>query len=168
MVIVELDQTETRSRSGCSRPLKGCAVIAAVVALGLVGVLIYTFSLPQMRDLRQCQSNMMAVGAALQRYHDVNNEYPPDLAALEGEYLKDSSVLQCPLAETREGEPSFIYHRPGPGAEDSFEMLVCECHGRSPEVPVRRIVLHKDGTLKLETLSLRDAMREGGRDQQKE
>jgi len=153
---VEQRQLSIGNLSGCGWPLKGCAVVTVVVIFALVGLLVYALMLPGWRDLRKCQANMTQINDALGRYYDVNGEYPPDLQTLAKEYLKDESVLRCPLSKPGKSGSSYIYNRPGPHSPGGFPVLVCECHSKRNDLPIRRLILLKNGQLKLEARSLKE------------
>jgi hypothetical protein len=157
---VEMNLPEPRTPRGCSRPLKACAVILALVVVAVILLFWYALRMPAMRALVQCQTNMMAVGQALQRYEDVNGVYPKDLDTLKKDYLKDDSVLRCPLVKPDEEGSCYIYHRPGPGADDKFVILECDLHKTRGEVPIKKLQLLKDGTVNAEGLPLDEAIKE--------
>jgi hypothetical protein len=160
---VEEHQSNAHSLPGCGWPLKGCAVVTAIVVCGLVGLLLYVLMLPGMRELRKCQANMLEIRDALGRYHDVNGEYPPDLQTLAKEYLKDKSVLRCPLSEPGRSGSSYTYNRPGPHSPGSSPVLVCEYHNKRRNLPIRKLMLLKNGRIKVESLSMREIERDRGR-----
>lgn len=136
---------------GCGRLFRGCAVIAVLMVLALIAMLVYGVRMPSVQALAMCQTNMLAVDAALERYNDVNGHYPPDLASLRKDYLKDPAVLRCPLDHSKTNEPSYIYHRPGPGASGDFVVLECLRHRLYPGLPMSRLTVTKDGSPKLIT-----------------
>ena len=153
-------QPETPRRTGCSRPLKACALILALLAIAFIATLIYMIRLPVVRSLVKCQSNMMAISAAIKRYNDVNGAYPPNLMALKKDYLKAPSVLRCPLSELGSDKPSYIYHRPGPNAPDDFAILECKLHKLRPDVPISKLQLLKNGTIRPVTPKFKEVLRE--------
>ena len=153
---MELDNYDTRSASGCSKPLKACAVIAALVVLAIIGMLIYAMRMPTIQVMLRCRDNMTQIGDALERYHSVNNSYPPDLRSIEKEYLKDTSVLHCPADKSSDGELSYIYHRPPSNAKDTFVILECDRHKAGRDLPPSKLKLMINGQFK--SPSFREAM----------
>jgi len=149
--LLEPKRDVTPRPGGCARVFRGCAVIAVLMVLALIALLIYGVRMPSVRALAICQNNMLAVDAALDRYNDVHGEYPPDLNALRKDYLKDLCVLRCPLDHSKNDEPSYIYHRPGPSASGDFIVLECVRHRLYPGLPVSRLQITKDGSPKLIT-----------------
>ncbi len=157
---METEQLTNRGPRGCRRLLIGCGVVTALIIAGFAALLIYTLRMPSARELLRCRDDMIAVGDALRRYEDVNGSYPPDLQALEKDYLKDPSVLRCPLDKSPSSQTSYIYHRPGPNAKGDFVVLECCRHRIRGDVPVSRLLILKDGTFNIETPSLQQQVKE--------
>jgi hypothetical protein len=147
--------SDNPSKSGCRKPLTACAVITALVIAVVVGLLIYLFRMPVIVNMRACQSKMIEINDALRRYYDVNGEYPPDLRTLEKDYIKDKSVLRCPLDKSPGNAPSYVYHRPGRNAPGDFVVLECSLHRLARNEPVIKLVLLKNGRPTVERLQLR-------------
>ncbi len=146
---MELDANVNRN-VGCSRSLKGCAIIVAVAFVAVIALLIYMSRMPVVQDVVTCRMNMTAVGAALNRYHDVHNAYPETLDELKKDYLKNPSVLRCPLDKSPGTEPSYIYHRPKSNSPAKFVVLECCRHRLSKGMPISKMQLRKDGSITLE------------------
>ncbi|MCL5105111.1 MAG: hypothetical protein M1133_13490 [Armatimonadetes bacterium] len=144
-----LDNNDLTPRSGCSKPVKGCAIVAALLCLAFVILLVYVARMPSVHSLIKCRENMAAVGDAIRRYHDVNNSYPPDLEILKKDYLKNPSVLRCPVDKSIGDKPSYTYHVPPAGAKGDFVALECERHLLGPGMPPMKLRLHLDGNLEL-------------------
>ncbi|MCL5103487.1 MAG: hypothetical protein M1133_05155 [Armatimonadetes bacterium] len=142
-----LNENNATPRSGCSRPLKGCAIIAAVLCLAFIGLMIWLFRNPNVRNLVRCTENMVKVGDALRRYHDVNNKYPPDLESLKKDYLKDPGVLQCPVGPLTGDDPNYTYHAPPADAKESFVVLECARHVFGRGSPPIKLRLRLDGSM---------------------
>jgi hypothetical protein len=122
-------------------------VVLVLVALVFVGLLLYAMRMPAVRGMLKCQSNLMEVGGALRRYADLHGSYPRDLSAIEKDYLKDPSVLRCPLDRNSGGVSSYIYHPPGPNAKGDFVVLVCTRHRFSRDTPATQLVYLKKGVV---------------------
>jgi len=146
--------------TGCAPYLKGCLIVVAVLIVAFLGLLIYVLQMKPVRDLAQCKVNMETIGEALRRYNDVNGEYPTDLKPIAKDYLKDDSVLYCPLSTNRRRETSYTYHRPGASAKDDFVVLECARHKLRPDVPASKILLLRSGGVIAESPSFREFMRE--------
>ena len=147
---MELDTNVNGSAPGCSRPLKGCAIIAAIAFVGVIALLIYMSRMPVVQDVVTCRMNMTAIGAALDRYHDVHNSYPRSLDEMKKDYLKNPSVLRCPLDKSSGTETSYIYHRPKAGYPPSFIVLECCRHKLAKDAPISKMKLRKDGKIILD------------------
>lgn len=147
---MEQDHYDTRSTISCSKPLIGCGIAAGIAVALVLGMLLYLLRMPVIRSVMACRSNMTELGRALERYHDVNHEYPADLIALKKEYLKDPKVLECPL-DTDGGEPSYTYHRPGPDAPDDFVVLECSRHRLEAGAEPSTLKLLKNGSVTVES-----------------
>jgi hypothetical protein len=111
--------------------------------------------MPAVVSMRACQDNMLDISDALRRYDDVNNQYPSNLMALRKDYLKNDSVLRCPLDKSPGNEPSYVYHRPGPHSGDDFVVLECSLHRISPNEPIPKIVVLKSGRVTVEKLQIK-------------
>lgn len=143
---MELNSNNTnRNAAGCSKPLKACSVIVVVCMLAVIGLLIYAMQLKPIRIMLKCRNNITEVGAALDRYHTVNGEYPPDLETLKKEYLKDPNVLKCPLDKSSGDKSSYIYNRPSSSSKDTFVILECDRHKASRDLPPSKLKLMVNG-----------------------
>ena len=147
---MEMNVSNERSKSGCSKLLKGCAVTAVLVVVGLILLLIYLMRMPKMQSIMDCRTNIVAVGEAIGRYHDATGNYPSDLRAIEKDYLVDRSVLHCPLDKSNRRESSFTYHRPLANSGDRFIMLECRRHSLGKDMPISRLIFLKNGTVDME------------------
>jgi len=127
-----------------TRPLKACAVLAALAMIGLIVMLVVVAKMPTVRSLAVCRTNMAAIGQAIRRYHDVNDAYPASLSQLRGVYLKDNSVLRCPLDKSEGDSPSYTYRRPSESSPATFQMLECDRHRLRKDVSISRIILQKN------------------------
>lgn len=145
---MELDNN-TDNLPGCSRPMKGCMVTIGIALIGLMALLFYASRMPAVREIVQCRDNMTQIGAAIGRYHDVNGTYPADLLVLKKEYIKDQSILRCPLDKSPGNAPSYSYHKPVPGSRGHFAMLECDRHRMSKEIPPYKMIFRKDGSLEI-------------------
>lgn len=152
----------SKSSSGGSNLLKGCAIVAAMAIVGLIVLLVYLVRMPTVQSIMKCRMNMVAVGDAIGRYHDATGAYPADLHAIEKEYLTDRSVLRCPLDKSKDNKPSYAYHRPGANSGDRFIMLECNRHRFGKEMPVSKLMLLKDGTIEMEKPDLKQTAPEKG------
>lgn len=124
---LEQQNYNTRSNSqGCSKVLKGCAIITVIVCVLFVGLLVWVSRMPGINNVNilvKCQKNMVEVASALRRYHDVNNAYPATLQELSKDYLKDPSVIYCPAEKGGKGDTTYTYHQPKPDSPNSFIAL---------------------------------------------
>lgn len=153
---MEVRRGDLGERPGCSRPAKACAItLVAVVALFL-GLMFYAFRMPVVRGVVRCQTNMREIGDALRRYNDVNRSYPRDLESMSKDYLKDPSVLRCPLDRSPSEAPSYIYHRPDSSSPGSFVVLECRHHDLGRDLPPSTLVYMKNGTVKTRFGDARD------------
>lgn len=116
--------------------------------------------MPGVNTTLKCRSNMEELGAAITRYKDVNNKYPEKLSDLKKEYLKDTSVLRCPLDKNKDNDTSYVYHRPGPGAKGTFVMLECDRHRPRRDMPKIKLKLLKNGTVISQTPSYKEMLKE--------
>ena len=147
--------SDNQSQSGCRKPLIACAVITALVIAAVVVLLIYLSRMPIVVNTWTCRRNMTEINDALRRYYDVNDVYPPDLDTLEKDYLKDKSVLRCPLDKSPGSAPSYVYHRPGPNSHGGFVVLECSLHRLGSDEPVTKLVLLKNGDVNVERVQLK-------------
>ena len=147
---METNRSDSGSTTGCSRPLKGCAIVAGLAILGVIALLVYLMRMPMVQSVMTCRANMVEVGNALKRYAEVNGEYPDSLGALKKEYLKDVSVLRCPLDMRGDTLSSYIYHKPGRGAGAKFVVLECCRHRLGKGLPISKLKLLKDGNIDIE------------------
>lgn len=111
---------DIRNAPGCGGPLKGCLIIAAIVAGLLLAGLIYVSRMPGVGELAACKENMTQVAGAISRYEDVNGRPPPNLEVLAKKYLRDPSVLRCPSDTSPGDKPSYTYF---PNAKGKQVML---------------------------------------------
>ncbi|MCE5314701.1 MAG: hypothetical protein ABFD49_02980 [Armatimonadota bacterium] len=132
---------------GCAWLLRGCAVVVGIAFAGLMALLIYVSRMHTVQDIAKCRDNMIAIGAALDRYNDVNGKYPEQLVDLKRDYLKKPSVLRCPVDKSAGCDTSYIYHRPKPDSQDDFVVLECNRHRLRKDVPLTKLLLHKDGNI---------------------
>lgn len=142
-----LNNDQTTPRSGCSRPLKGCAIGAALLCIAFIAMLIWVARMPGVRNLMTCRENMTKVGEALRRYHAVNNKYPPNLETLSKDYLKDPGVLTCPADTSSGDKPGYTYHVPPANAGGDFVVLECERHILGPSTPPIKMRLLLNGSV---------------------
>lgn len=136
-------------------------VVLVLVALVFAGLLLYAMRMPAVRGMLGCQSNLMEVGGALRRYSDLHGSYPRDLSAIEKDYLKDPSVLRCPLDRDPSGVSSYIYHRPGANAKGDFVVLVCTRHRFSRDTPRTQLVYLKKGAVHVRIVESEDGGSKG-------
>jgi hypothetical protein len=127
-----------------TRPLKACAVLAALAMIGLITMLVVLARMPAVRSLAVCREHMAALGGALGRYNDVNDTYPENLNQLRGVFLKDDKVLRCPLDKSQGDAPSYTYRRPNSSSPDTFPMLECDRHRLRRDIPVSKLILQKN------------------------
>jgi hypothetical protein len=118
--------------------------------VGVLILLIYLGRLPFVQDIVKCRTNMADVGAALQRFCDVNGRYPAQLVDLERDYLKDPTVLRCPLDKSSDSNTSYTYHRPKASSPADFVVLECTRHRLAKDMPRTKLLLHKDGNVTVE------------------
>lgn len=142
---MEIERQRNAAGCGCSTPLKACLVVGALVFVLLIGGLIWTLRLPAVRSLIRCRSNMTQIGEAIRRYHDVTGSYPPELAVLRRDYLKDPSVLRCPLDRSPGDAPSYLYHRLRPDSPERAVVLECDRHRLKPGKQRVKLLLLKNG-----------------------
>ncbi len=135
-----------RDPSGCSGPLKGCLIVVAIVIIVLIVLLIQLYRTPTVQDINECRSNMVEIGAALDRYEDVNGHYPERLSDLKEEYLKDTDVLKCPRDKSKSTEVSYTYFMPDKDSPDDFIVLTCDRHRIMKNEPKKVLVLYLDGS----------------------
>lgn len=142
---------------GCSLLLKSCLVITALVIGLFMAGMIYMIRMTSVRSIATCKENMLEVGAAVQRYKDVNGRRPMDLNTLRKDYLGNASVLRCPLDKTTGDAPSYAYNRRSTGAH---VMLECDRHRLRKDMPVSKLVVRGDGTFDMVSPTLSEAFRE--------
>lgn len=137
--------TKESSGSGCWKfGLIGCGVIAAIVVLGMVGMVYYVSKNTAVKQMVLCSKNMQEIHAALVRYEIRNKTYPSDLRELVPDFLPNKSVLHCP-ADSSTIEVSYTYMKPAPGAPDTTIVLSCDRHKfKDIVVPLR---MQKDGRM---------------------
>lgn len=136
------------NRSVGKRVFKGCAISAAIVALVIIGILIYSLQMPEIKVIRLCMANMVEIKGALQRYNAVNGDYPDNLGQLKPKFLQDPSILNRPPLKRNHSEYSYIYRKPGPDAKGSFVILECDPYKMNPNVPPIRLLMPKDGNIR--------------------
>ncbi|MGC8785696.1 MAG: hypothetical protein ACP5RN_15095 [Armatimonadota bacterium] len=115
--------------------LLSCLGAIALVVVGLAILFIYAVRRPEFKQamstgvqIAQCQQNMQAIHAAIERYRQRNKgEYPKSLNDLVPRYLPDAGKLKCPADVS--GEP--VSYRYFPLKKDSPEtspLLQCDHH----------------------------------------
>ncbi len=77
------------------------------------------------KNIGICTKNLMAIGKAVQAYHNENGDFPEGLSALYPKYLPDASLLLCPTDELG-GKPIF-------SGNAALEMLVSYGYSFYPE-----------------------------------
>lgn len=142
---------------GCSTPLKGCLIVVGLIMSLLLAAMIYLAKSPSMQAIFACKSNMAEISAAISRYEDVNGHRPPNLRALATNYLKDASVLRCPLDKSSGDKPSYTYN---PSATGSQIMLECDRHRWAGELSVRKLQTQGDGTFTMTSPSFRETLKQ--------
>lgn len=148
---MEIDQNQIpQDTRGCGNLFKACAIITILLIAVVIGLSIYAIRLPIVRDLMQCRENMETVGAAIDRYHGVTGSYPDELEQLKDEYLKDPSVLSCPVGEGGE-ECYFTYNKPKETSPEDFVVLECDAHVLGEKGQVRLMYL-KGGDIEVEAI----------------
>jgi len=111
---------------------------------GLIIMLVLLARMPAVRSLTICRAHMAAIGGALGRYNDANDEYPETLNQLKGVFLKDNAVLRCPLDKSKGDAPSYIYRRPRNSSPGTFPMLECDRHRLRKDISLSKIILQKN------------------------
>ncbi len=146
-ITLELENNNIKSMPGCSAPVRGCVIVLAAALVMLIGSLVWMLRMPTVKTMWKCRDNIIAIGAALERYNTVNGKYPAKLSDLKKEYLTDPSVLRCPLDKSEKDATSYTYNRPGPGSPDDFIVLECHRHKISEDLPQTSLRLLKSGRL---------------------
>lgn len=102
---------------------------------------------PEISDLATCKLHMSEIYGAIERYRAVHDDnYPPSLDALKDDYMKDPSVLKCPLDKTGSKTTSYEY-TPPKGEPDPDQVIVsCRRHRANPKLPVLEVFLKADGS----------------------
>ena len=141
----EAEIIEEKFRSGKSKKNKSCCVCCLVVLLvlflGIVGSVFYLIkSLPGLNELIVCRTHLEKVSGAMERYHDANDKYPESLRELKGEYIRDHSLLKCPV---HSGEYEYK-----PGKKDDDPVISCK-HSLSDKLPVFGWILYRDGSVEM-------------------
>jgi len=154
---MEANNTTPQRPAGCSLLLKSCLVTTVLVIALFMAGLIYMVRMTSVRDLSTCAEHMREVAAAVERYDDVNSHRPAKLAALRKEYLKDPSVLRCPLDKSPGERPSYAYN---PEARDGQTMLECDRHRIRDDMPISKLKIHGDGTFEMVKPSLSETLKE--------
>ena len=142
---------------GCSLPLKGCLVAYLLVMALFLGVLTYFSRMPSVQAMGVCKYNLQELSAAISRYEDVTGNRPQKLEGLAKQYLKDPSVLRCPLDKSVGDAPSYIYN---PNATDDQVMLECGRHKIRKDMPNSRLVVLGSGKFEIRNPSFRQTIKE--------
>ncbi len=148
---------ENPTSAGCSLPLKGCLVITIIVMALFVGILAYFSRMPSVRAMGECRYNMQELAAAIGRYKAVNGHRPENLDELAEQYLKDPSVLRCPLDKSHSKKSSYKYNSK---AGDSQIMLECDRHKLRRDMPNSILRVSGDGRFDVRNPSFKEAMQD--------
>ena len=120
----------------------GCLTPIVVVVLLMVGSMVYVCCQPYFKPMIKCLENQMELNDAIRRYRDGHEEqYPESLKDLEAEYLKDKSVLYCPLDGEKEG---YTYNNPNKDKEAEW-VTTCPRHKLDEKHPFPPIGIDKNG-----------------------
>ncbi len=95
-------------------------------------------------QVETCRRNLVELGAALQRYHNRNREYPETLDRLYPDFLKTDSVLRCPADEGKEKSSGYRYFRPTDATPPDATVIRCDRHSPAGQQKVV-LNLRKDG-----------------------
>lgn len=139
--------------------MKGCVAVLAVALAALLVGMLWMMRNPSVQAMLTCRDHLTTLGAALERYHDVNGFYPEKLDDLKEEYLKDPSVLHCPVDGRPDQVVSYAYNRPKPGSPGDFVVLECDRHRLRPDVPKSKLTYLKNGRVDASSPSLREAIK---------
>ena len=156
---MEIKQTETKNILRLTTPLRACAVIVALAVVGLIVMLVMLAKMPAFQDIVVCKSNMTEVASAIKRYYDVNNKYPANLDDLKKEYIKDKSILKCPLDKSEGDESSYKYIIPERKSKDTFIVLECDRHKLRPDMGYSKIVLYKNGEVEIINPTIKETIK---------
>lgn len=121
-------------RNGSAIACVGC--LSALVLGMLASILLFAVStkngsLPEplrQGEIATCAHQMEELTAALQRFRNKHDSYPPHLQDLWPDFLTDESILWCPADEARKGPTSYDYLRPAPDAPSTDIVLKCRFH----------------------------------------
>ena len=150
-------KNDNSNPTGCSPPLRGCLIASLLVMALFIGVLAYFSRMPSMQAMGECKYNMQELSAAISRYEEVTGHRPEKLPDLAKQYLKDPSVLRCPLDKSSGKTPSYGYN---PNANDGRVMLECDRHKIRKDMPNSKLLILGDGKFEIRNPSFRETMKE--------
>ena len=148
---------ENPTPAGCSPPLKGCLVTTVIVMALFLGVLAYFSRMPSVRAMGVCKYNMQELAAAIDRYKAVNGHRPESLDELADQYLKDPSVLRCPLDKSSGDTSSYTYN---PKAGDNQIMLECARYKLRHDMPNSILRVSGDGRFDVRNPGIKETIRD--------
>jgi|GEM_PF-5458881 len=126
--------------------LRWTAVITTLAALMLILAVTLLMRYPTVSDIVECQLNMPEIYGAVQRYRATHDDqYPPSLDVLRKEYMKDTSVLTCPLDKSKSGKTSYTYTPPKEDANDDDILISCNRHRVRHDLPVIEVYITVGG-----------------------
>ena len=134
-------QNNESPKKGPSPCCLGCFVPILIVILLFIGMCIYVYTQPYTKPIMTCLQNQLEIYEAIGRYKDLNNTYPESLKDLEKEYLKDKSVLYCPLDTKQEG---YEYQNPEK-VKGAKYITRCSRHILKEGVPFPPIIITPQG-----------------------
>jgi hypothetical protein len=126
--------------------LRWTAVITTLAALMLILGVAMLMRNTSISNIAKCQLNMPEIYGAVERYRATHDDkYPPDLDILRKEYMKDPSVLICPLDKSNSGKTSYTYTPPKEDADGSDILISCNRHRVRDDFPILEVYITVDG-----------------------
>ncbi len=137
----ESDNNQNQIKRGPSPCCLGCLTPIIIIILLFVGMCVYVYNQPYTKPIMSCLQNQLEIYEAIGRYKDLNNTYPNNLKELEKEYLKDKSVLYCPLDKDKAG-----YEYANPEKEKGTKYITkCSKHKLNEYTPFPPIIITPQG-----------------------
>ena len=126
--------------------LRWTAVITTLAALMLILAVTLLMRYPAVSNIAKCQLNLPEIYGAVERYRATHeDQYPPNLDVLRKEYMKDTSVLICPMDKSKSGKTSYTYTPPKGEANDNDILISCNRHRVRPDLPVIEVYITVGG-----------------------
>lgn len=101
---------------------------------------------PTISDIANCQLNLPEIYGAVERYRATHEDkYPPSLDILRKEYMKDPSVLVCPLDKSKSGKTSYTYTPPKENPKEDDILIRCNRHRVRLDLPIIEVYITVNG-----------------------